>query len=115
MREVKVEPLKLTDKEWSKREYDCWTFWHSMTERERYVLVRTVESEMQRLANTVSNWLPASATIKNGTVEIALILTVDEIGSMTGVERALTIREKEEAESVVADLSAMVRELEKDD
>lgn len=62
------------------REKVCWEYWNSLTDKAKMIVVNTVESEMQRLASTVMNWVPAATRLTNGRLEILITLSVDDLG-----------------------------------
>lgn len=93
--EVVAGGVKHTVEELYEREQECWAYWKSLDRDRKEHLVRTVQTEMERLATTVSNWLPASAKRNNGFIDVLIRLQVDEKGDPTPTARTAEDRLEE--------------------
>lgn len=102
-------PKGLTIDQYAERERDCWELWSSMQQHEKEALMKTIRSELLRLADTVENWLPASAGKNNGRFEVLIALFPDEIERKSP---PLSNLERDAAAAVMENLAVLLDELE---
>ncbi len=105
---VFVTPYVGSVDEFAERERECWEHWGSLTETQNDQMVRTVETEMQRLTGSVASWLPAAARRSNGFVDILIRLQVDEVGDV--ISSPLSVQERLDELVVIEDLKRLMEE-----
>lgn len=65
--------------EFFKWEQASFAYWATLSEQEKKELVATVQSELQRLASTVENWLPAGMKQTSSHIEVLMRIYPDDV------------------------------------
>lgn len=94
------------------REMECWEHWFSLNENEKILMKKTVESELERLRDTVDNWLPAAMrarTASGSGVEIRLVIYPEDL---THIRAALNDSEKKTLDQMADSLLRILEETE---
>lgn len=95
--------------DFARHERECWDHWNGLDPTGRDIVARTVKSELERLLDTIDNWLPAAAKkVSGGVLEITVRISPDEIGVGLG---SLNSEEKILADKAVAALSVILDDL----